>query len=62
MPSSVADYLLWSGEIRDTGITYLNTIKAVYRKPTVNISLNEKKLRLKIRNKTKFFTFHTCLI
>ena len=38
--------------------TYLNIVKATYDKPTANIILNGEKLKaLKIRNKTKVFTF-----
>ena len=46
--------------LQKTGIegTYLNIVKATYDKPTANIILNGEKLKaLKIRNKTKVFTF-----
>ena len=42
--------------------TYLNTVKAIYDKPTVNIILNGEKLKgipPKIRNKTRGSTFTT---
>ena len=41
---------------------YLNTVKAIYDKPTANIILNGEKLKvfpLKIRNKTRVYTFAT---
>ena len=42
--------------------TYLNIVKAIYDKPTANIILNGEKLKvfpLKIRNKTRVYTFAT---
>ena len=44
--------------------TYLNIVKAIYDKPTVNIILNGEKLKgipPKIRNKTRVFTFATII-
>ena len=44
--------------------TYLNTVKAIYDKPTANIILNDEKLKnipLKIRNKTRVSTFITII-
>ena len=40
--------------------TYLNTVKAIYDKPTANIILNDQKLKAfspKIRNKIRVSTF-----
>ena len=42
--------------------TYLSLVKVIYHKPTVNIILNGEKLKvfpLKIRNKTRVYTFAT---
>ena len=44
--------------------TYINTVKAIYDKPTANIILNGEKLKvfpLKIRNKTRVYTFATLI-
>ena len=44
--------------------TYLNRVKAIYDKPTVNIILSGEKLQAlppKIRNKTRVFTLTTTI-
>ena len=44
--------------------TYLNKVKAIYDKPTANIILNGKKLKVsppKIRKKTRMSTFPTII-
>ena len=44
--------------------TYLNIVKAIYDKPTANIILNGKKLKVsppKIRKKTRMSTFPTII-
>ena len=44
--------------------TYLNTVKAMYDKPTANITLNSEKLKAcppTIRNKTRVSTFTTII-